>query len=58
MTQRSVAPFAARELIVSLIGLYPGGCRESARARPVASTTGAAAAEASAHDGIRFTAGS
>jgi hypothetical protein len=55
ITQRSTAPYEASALIVSRIGSYPGRWRDWASVTPTPSTTGAAVADASVHDGILFT---
>jgi hypothetical protein len=54
ITHRSVAPRAAKALMVSRTALYPAGCRVSAIVQPPMSNTGAATAEATAQRGIRF----
>jgi hypothetical protein len=55
MTHRSVAPRAAKALMVSRTASYPGGCRVSAIVQPPMSSTGAATADAMAQRGIRLT---
>ena len=51
ITHRSVAPCAARELIVSATGLKERGCSAAATVQPPTSSTGATADETTPHHG-------